>query len=132
MSEEYPQPAADWRPKCHNHAPDAPLMEPTILQLNYPRGSLPVRGFRCPHCGDDAILGADGAKNRELANSLGLFGPSTGKSRRKLMKTGTSIGVTLDRGLLREFLGTDQPGRIVVVSGEGRRIVIELAADEAA
>lgn len=123
MSEEYQRPAADWRPKCHNHGPDGPAMEPAILRLNYPEGSLPVRGFRCGQCGDDAILAADGADNRHMAEELGLFGPTDLRSR-KILQTGSSIAVSIDPQLAREVLGDVRPGDAVVMGRRGRWIVI--------
>lgn len=98
-------------------------MDAAILEVRFPRGVLPAKGYRCPRCGREVLLGADAAELQELGHRLGLFGPER-KSRRRLMKTGGSIAVTLDPELLRSVLGHARAGAVVEVGLEGERIVI--------
>lgn len=98
-------------------------MEEAILRVDFPLGSLPARGWRCPVCGEETLLLADAGEVQRLAQRLGLFGVQ-GRKRRKLLKTGGSLAVTLDPELLREVLGKARAGTYVQVGREGGRIVI--------
>ncbi|KAF5412095.1 MAG: hypothetical protein U9N46_07665 [Euryarchaeota archaeon] len=40
------------RPACHSCNLD---MDEAILNIRYPKGTLPVRGFICPKCGYEVI-----------------------------------------------------------------------------
>lgn len=101
-------------------------MELTVLSVRFPRGSLPVKGFRCPVCGEEELLLDEAARARETASRLGLLLPER-EVHRSLLRIGNSVGVTLDPSTLREVLGGDQPGVDVVVSVEGDAIVIRRA-----
>lgn len=98
-------------------------MEEAVVEVRFPLGTLPCRGYRCPTCGREDVLGSDAGDLQELARRLGLFGPER-RSRRKLMRTGGSIAVTLDPELLRSVLGHARAGAVVEVGLEGERIVI--------
>jgi hypothetical protein len=98
-------------------------MEETILSLQYPKGRVPARGFRCPTCGEEVLLLEDASEARRTAENLGLFGVENAR-RRKLQKTGNSITVSLDPELLRSALLDAKPGDQVSVGRQGNRIVI--------
>jgi hypothetical protein len=129
MSEASPPRDAAWRPSCPNHLPEEPPMESAILKMNYPAGWLPVRGFRCPKCGEDAIMAEESAAAAKLAKELGLFG-TTDRRNRKVLKTGGSLAVSIDPELARRVFGELKPGDTVSVGLQGGRIVIEPASSE--
>lgn len=101
-------------------------MEETLLKVHFPVGSLPARGYRCPICGDEQLLGSDAAAVQDLAHELGLYGLEDG-SDRKLLRTGNSLAVTLPPSLVEEVLGGIGPGGEVRVGRVGDRIVVEPA-----
>jgi len=124
-SEPSRRPPDDWRPKCYRHGEPTPKM-PTILEMHFPRGKLPGEGFRCPTCGEEALLAEEVARLQKEAHRLGLYGLEDAQLR-KLLRTGNSIAVSLDPNLIRQVLGDRKPGDAVRVGREGRRIVIEPA-----
>lgn len=99
-------------------------MDPAIVKLTFPSGWLPVRGFRCATCGEDAVMGEEGAAARLLAEKLGLFG-TTDRRNRKVLKTGGSLAVSIDPELARRVFGKLKPGDTVSVGLRGGCIVIE-------
>lgn len=99
-------------------------MQEVILRHHFPRGTLPVRGFRCAVCGEEKLTGDDVARLQATARALGLYGLENARVR-KLVRTGGSLAVTLDPGLLREVLGQAKPGSPVRVGLQGRQIVVE-------
>ncbi|MHB8584913.1 MAG: hypothetical protein ACYDDF_03640 [Thermoplasmatota archaeon] len=101
-------------------------MDQVVLTLHYADGSLPVRGYRCPVCSAEMILGPDARTARLTAERLGLLGGSP-KETRKLLRSGNSLAVSLDRGMIKEILGEAKPGLTVSVHKQGDRIVIEKA-----
>jgi hypothetical protein len=101
------------------------VTEPAILKLHFPLGALPAKGYRCPVCADEVLLGAEAAAVERLARRLGLFGIE-GEQVRTLLRTGGSIAVTLDPALVRDVL-RGRPGSAVRVGRQGDRIVIRPA-----
>lgn len=99
-------------------------MDPAILSVHFPEGDLPAKGFRCPICGSERVLNLPAIQ--QLARKLGLYGIEN-VSKRKLQRTGTSITVTLDPGLLREVVPNARPGTTVAVGRQGDSIVIRAA-----
>lgn len=97
-----------------------------MLEMRYPLGSVPARGFRCPVCGSEELLLGESKRVHELARKLGMFGLEQA-SVRKLQRTGTSTCVTLDPALLRAALPNAKPGTAVRVGRQGSRIIIEAA-----
>lgn len=96
-------------------------MRPTILQVHFPGGPLPVRGFKCPECGTEMIRAEDSVHARREAERLGLFGVRAA-TRRKVVRNGTSASVNLSPEMLAT-LGADV-GDEVEVGILGDRIVI--------
>lgn len=122
-SEVFRPPARAFRPKCREHGPPA-IMDEAVLVVRFPRGQLPVRGFRCPTCEEEIILGSDVEKIDEIARGLGLFGvEQTGK--RKLIRAGNSLAVTLDPELVADVLHGAKAGSTVRVGRIGKRIFVE-------
>lgn len=101
-------------------------MEPAILECHFPRGKLPGHGFKCPLCGEEVLLAEEVGRLQVEGHRLGLYGLENAQ-RRKLLRTGNSVTVSLDPELLREVLGNRKPGDWVRVGREGGRIVIEPA-----
>ena len=50
-------------------------MDEAILNIRYPKGTLPVRGFICPKCGYEVISFEDAKAASETAERLGLLEP---------------------------------------------------------
>lgn len=96
-------------------------MEPAILSVHFPEGSLPAKGFRCPVCASERVLNLPALQ--QLARKLGFYGIEHA-SKRTLQRTGTSITVTLDPDLLREVVPDAKPGTKVTVGRQGDAIVI--------
>lgn len=111
-------------PECPNdHV--ATAMRPAVLRVHFPAGTLPVEGFKCPQCGEETIASDVVAKTQRIARRIGLFG-SEHAAIRRLVKTGSSLAVTLDRERLAEILGHEPAaGEEVVVGRRGDAIVIE-------
>lgn len=99
-------------------------MVEALLKVHFPLGSIPARGFRCPACGDERLLGSDAEAAQTLARRLGLYGVEDAEER-KLLRTGGSVAVTLPPRLLEEVLDGAEPGDVVRVGRQGGRIVVE-------
>lgn len=99
-------------------------MVPAILRLQLPVGSLPVKGMRCPVCGEEMISARDLADARAEAERLGLMGPRQ-TMRRKVTRNGTSTSVNLPPEML-SHIGA-KAGSEVDVSLVGDSIVIRRA-----
>lgn len=103
-------------------------MEPASFDIRFPMGSLPANGFRCPQCGEEAVLSPELRQLEHLAARLGLYGLQDAR-RRKLQRTGNSITVSLDPRLVREVLRGAGPGDEVEVGRQGDAIVIRAVED---
>lgn len=114
-------------PRCYRHTPKAACVL-AVVEVTYPAGKLLVEGFRCPLCGEEYFTGDQVAESQRRAEELGLFGPRR-VSRRKLRQVGSSLSVTLDRGILRELLPDAKAGDEVEVGLEGDKIVIRPVDD---
>lgn len=99
-------------------------MDPAILNVHFPEGDLPARGFRCPICASERLLNLPALQ--QLARKIGLYGVEHA-STRTLQRTGSSITVTLDPELLREIVPNAKPGTKVTVGLQGDGIVIRAA-----
>lgn len=109
--------------RCNLH--DHPVeMEEAVVTLHFPRGTLPVRGGRCPLDGEEKIRAEDHAQAQALAHELGLFGLES-TVQRKIGTTGTSAAVTLPPDLLAR-LGA-KPGTVVEIGALGDALVIRKA-----
>jgi hypothetical protein len=97
--------------------------------VRFPVGSLPARGFRCPRCGEAILLAAEAEALEAMARRLGLYGVED-RRRRKLLRTGGSLAVTLDPELLRAALGAPGAGATVEVGRQGDSIVIRRTGSE--
>lgn len=98
-------------------------MAEAIVEIHFPLGSLPVKGFRCPSCHSERILGEHLKAAEKLAHRLGLYGLEN-EQVRKLQQTGGSLAVTLDPAWLREMLGAAKAGQPVRVGKQGNKIVV--------
>lgn len=101
-------------------------MRHAVVELRYPVGIVPVKGFRCPVCGEEEMPLAEVGRAQRLAAELGLYGIEHARERR-LQRTGNSVTVSLDPFLLKEVLGGAGPGTVVQVGKQGDRIVITAA-----
>lgn len=121
MSEPSPAPARGLR--CNLHDEPVPMDE-VVLTLHFPRGSIPVRGGRCPVDGEEKIRAEDHARAQAQAHELGLFGLES-TVQRKIGTTGTSAAVTIPPDLLAR-LGL-KPGSVVEIGALGDSLVIRKA-----
>lgn len=102
---------------------------PAIVEIRYPGGPLPLEGYRCPKCGEELFTGEQVEAGERRARALGLYGARR-VTRRKLRQVGSSLSVTLDRGILSELLPGAKAGDEVEVGLEGDKIVIRPLPDE--
>lgn len=100
-------------------------MQEAILQMHYPNGTLPVKGYRCPACGNERLLADSAQEAHDTAERIGLLGLESAQTR-KLLKTGNSLAVSLDPAWVKEVLLDAKPGTPVRVGRQGNRIVIRL------
>lgn len=113
----------DFRPSCHAHGETPVAMEGAIFPIHFPRGSLPARGYRCPKCGDEVVTASEMKKLESMAHGAGLYGIENAQTR-KLIQTGNSLAVTLDRELLKAVGIVGKAGRSVRVGRVGDHLVI--------
>jgi len=118
-----PSPARAKGLRCNLHDEPVP-MEEAVIVLQFPRGTLPVKGGRCPLDGDEKMRAEDVAEAQRLAHELGLFGLESAVQR-KIGTTGTSAAVTLPPDLLAR-LGA-KPGTVVEIGALGDALVIRKA-----
>lgn len=77
-------------------------MDEAILNIRYPKGTLPVRGFICPKCGYEVISFEDAKDASETAEKLGLLEPE-GVLTRKITRSGNQLAVYIPKDIEREF-----------------------------
>jgi len=93
-----------------------------VVSLRFPRGALPVEGWRCAVCGEE-VLGARAlAGAQAIAQDLGLYDPAF-PLLRKLTKSGGQLALYIPKQLEAEF-ALKQGARVRVFS-RGREIVIQ-------
>ncbi len=71
-------------------------MDEAILNIRYPKGTLPVRGFICPKCGYEVISFEDAKAASETAERLGLLEPE-GTITRKITRSGGQLAVYIPK-----------------------------------
>jgi len=98
-------------------------MDEAVVELQFPLGRLPVKGFRCPICHSERLLDEQLQQAQDLARKLGLYGLE-GEQVRRLLQTGSSLAVTLDPDWIRDVLGGAKAGQPVRVGRQGDRIVV--------
>ena len=47
-------------------------MREAVIMLRFPKGDVPVKGWRCPSCGDEKVLLEDAKAARLYAERMGL------------------------------------------------------------
>jgi len=106
-------------PKCeHCGRP----MRPAVLTVHFPRGDLPVQGYRCPEHGYELIDPVESSKLERTAESLGLYEPQLVLTR-KVTKSGGQLAVYIPKDVQR-LLNLRQ-GTTVRVYVQGDRMVVE-------
>jgi len=106
-------------PKCeHCGRP----MRPAILTVHFPRGDLPVQGYRCPEHGYELIDPVESSKVEKAAESLGLYEPQLVLTR-KVTKSGGQLAVYIPKDVQR--LLNIRQGTTIRVYVQGDRMVVE-------
>lgn len=82
---------------------------------------MPVKGYKCPVCGAEMVIGEDARAARLEAQRLGISGVRA-HARRKIVRNGTSASVNLSPEM-RATLGV-RVGDEVEVGILGDRVVI--------
>jgi hypothetical protein len=77
-------------------------MEVDVLFMHFPKGSLPVRGFRCPKCKSELIPIEEGKRVQQLAEKLGLFGAPNALNR-KIAQSGNNLVVYVPKEYERQL-----------------------------
>lgn len=107
---------------CWNHdGPRPPLTEPAILTMHFPLGELPVKGAKCPRCGEEVLTPEQVDMAQQTARRLGLFGPEL-RTHRAAIKLGSSTAMTFDQEMARR--AGIAPGTELDVDLAGGRIVV--------
>lgn len=107
---------------CWNHdGPNPPLTEPAILTMHFPLGDLPVKGAKCPSCGEEILLPEQVDQAQQTARRLGLLGPDL-RTTRAAIKLGSSTAMTFDQELARK--AGIEPGTQLEVGLLGGRVVV--------
>ena len=100
MSSTSPRVAAK-KSECPNH--DRRVhMDAAIVEVSFPRGRIPVAGYRCGECGEELIPGGTLGRAQELARGLGLVGVEHSDTR-KAMLIGGSVGATIPPAQLQRL-----------------------------
>lgn len=107
---------------CWNHAgPNPPLTEPAILTVHFPLGDLPVKGAKCPDCGEEVLTPEQVDQAQETARRVGLFGADL-RTTRTAIRLGNSTAMTFDQEIARR--AGIAPGTELEVDLLGGRVVI--------
>jgi hypothetical protein len=93
-----------------------------VLTVHFPRGKLPVQGYRCPEHGYELIDPVESSKLERTAESLGLYEPQLVLTR-KVTKSGGQLAVYIPKDVQR-LLNLRQ-GTTVRVYVQGDRMVVE-------
>jgi hypothetical protein len=99
-------------------------MEPVVLQMHFPRGSLPVVGSRCPACGLELVSARGAQEGQELAEKLGLYEPRF-PLLRSITRSGGQLALYLPREI-EKALGLSKGTRVKIFV-RGDEIVIQPA-----
>ncbi len=80
--------------ECHecNHE-----MTADILYTHFPRGRLPVRGYRCEKCGYEMIPLEEAKSAQDEAEKLGLYGVANPLTGRYITKSGNNLCVYIPK-----------------------------------
>ena len=97
-------------------------MAPAVVRLRFPRGVLPVEGWRCAVCGEEVVGSQALAGAQRLAQELGLYDPAF-PLLRKLTKSGGQLALYIPKQLEAE-LALKQGARVRVFA-RGREIVVQ-------
>jgi len=106
-------------PKCEHCGRS---MRPAILAVHFPRGNLPVQGYRCPEHAYELIDPGESSKVERMAESLGLYEPQLVLTR-KVTKSGGQLAVYIPKDVQR--LLNMRQGTTVRVYVQGDRMVVE-------
>ncbi|WNZ29554.1 MAG: AbrB/MazE/SpoVT family DNA-binding domain-containing protein [Candidatus Bathyarchaeota archaeon] len=87
-------------------------MQADILETKFPKGSLPIRGYKCSLCGYELIPFEAAEKVQHLAETLGLFG-EVNPLQRKVTKCGNNLAVYIPKQI-EEQLGLEKGTPIYV------------------
>jgi hypothetical protein len=99
-------------------------MEPTVLRMHFPRGSLPVMGHRCRTCGLELVSAEGAEEGQELAEKLGLYEPRFPLVR-TITKSGGQLALYLPREIEKAF-GLAKGTRVKIFT-RGDEIIIQPA-----
>ena len=97
-------------------------MAPAILRVRFPRGSLPVEGWRRAECGEETLGAQALAEAQHLAQEIGLY-DSAYPLLRRLTKSGGQLALYIPKQL-QEELALKQGARVKVFL-RGRELVVQ-------
>ncbi len=73
-----------------------------ILKTHFPKGDLPIRGYKCLKCGYELIPFEEAERVQQLAETLGLFG-EVNPLQRKLTKCGNNLAVYIPKDIEKQL-----------------------------
>lgn len=97
-------------------------MAQALLTVHFPRGNLPVRGYKCSEHDYELIDPVETSRVEKVADSIGLYEPQLVLTRR-VTKSGGQLAVYIPKDLQR-LLNLRQ-GTTVRVYVQGDRMVVE-------
>jgi len=72
-------------------------MTPDIIYTHFPRGKLPVRGYRCEKCGYEMIPLEEAKRVQDEAEILGLYGAPNPLTGRNVTRSGNNLSVYIPK-----------------------------------
>jgi len=73
-----------------------------ILKTKFPKGSLPIRGYKCSSCGYELIPFEEAERVQHQAEVLGLFG-EVNPLQRKITKCGNNLVIYIPKQIERQL-----------------------------
>ena len=90
--------------------------------MHFPRGSLPVEGFKCQECGDEIIDARTVEEYQHLAQKFGLYEPEF-PLLRTITRSGKQLALYLPREIEKMF-GLEK-GMKVRIFTRGDEIIVQ-------
>ncbi len=77
-------------------------MKKRPVKIDLPRGSVEIRGFICPKCGEEIFTHDQAVEGEKLAMSKGLWGPSLWLER-KVTTIGNSPAIVIPKDIVKQL-----------------------------
>ncbi len=98
------------------------VMSEAVLKMHFPRGSLPIAGFKCRNCGEEIIDAKVVEEYQQLAQKLGLYEPEFPLIR-TITKSGRQLALYLPKEIEKAFSLIQ--GKKVRIFTRGDEIIVQ-------